>query len=231
MFPSVWKHSLTAWLSPESRILTISFLKCESSTARILSPLCYTGTVFCNGGFFGQWLRTSSTLLSSSWNDVSILLEHHEACHLSNTACLWAWDRRGVALVQAVDECGDLWKFPQFWEFWCHPHSLPGLQLHGTGCVKRKRNQCERPSSTELVGSGAGVEWEGALHFPPTSIRKSCDANGGRLKGPLCVRSPMKIRCCVTDWYNTLQAGILMTNLISFFFFVDLLDEVLNVCK
>lgn len=27
-----------------------------------------------------------------------------------------------------------------------------------TGCVKRKRNQCERPSSTELVGSGAGVE-------------------------------------------------------------------------
>lgn len=136
--------------------------------------------MFCNGGFFGQWLRTSSTLLSSSWNDVSILLEHHEACHLSNTACLWAWERRGAALVQTVDEWGDLWKFPQLWEFWCHPHSLPGLQLHDTGCVKRKRNQCEREAQFHRAcGKWGRSQWEGALHFPATSIQKSCDANGG----------------------------------------------------
>ena len=64
----------------------------------------------------------------------------------------------------------------------------------------------------------------------PSHIRAevSCDARRGRLTGPLCARGSQenKLLC---DRCSTLPTG--MSDQFNFFFFDDLLNEVLNVWK
>lgn len=187
-----------SWVQdPDSRCLHVSLLPLEPCQLHAALGLHFVMVAFFDSDFL-------LLVLSSHHPE---MMEHCEARYLNDTACLWAWERRGVALVQAIDEWGDLWKFPQPWEFWCHPHSLSGLQLHDTRCVKRKRNLCERPSSTEPVGNGERVGWGGAWHFLATSIRKCPVMQMEAGWRAHCVSgAPMKTSCCVTDWYNMLQA-------------------------
>lgn len=98
-------------------------------------------------------------------------------------------------------------------------------------CKKKEKSMWERDPVPQSLWEVGQESVRGCLAFPSHLYTEVLWCKWRQLKDPLCVGSPMKIRCCVTDWYNTLQAGILVTNLISFFFFVALLDEVLNVCK
>lgn len=81
-------------------------------------------------------------------------------------ACLWAWERIGIALVQATDEPAISQRSPG------SEKSMPGLLLRDTGCVRRRGNTYEMPNPTKPVESGSGVKLEGAWHFSATSVQK-----------------------------------------------------------
>lgn len=187
-------HLPLSWVQdPDNQFLNVSLLPQESYHFYAALGLYFIMIFYTTSDFLLVVISPCPEMMSVYlWNTTKLVVwATQHACGLEK--------ERVWPLFRLLMKPGDLWKFPQFWEFWCHLYPLPELQLHDIGCVRRKGNKHERPSSTESVGSGAEVEWEGTWFFPATSIQKCpvMQAEAGR-RAHCMSGAPMKISCCVT---------------------------------
>lgn len=93
-------HLPLSWVQdPDSQFLNVSLLPQESYHFYAALGL-YFIIFYTTSDFLLVVISPCPEMMSVYlWNTT-------KTCHLSDTTCLWAWERKGMAFVQAVDETG-----------------------------------------------------------------------------------------------------------------------------